>query len=245
MPAIAKAGVVVLAALVGMPEVEERLRDRPAGAGQNLPAELDSPRRAVRLDEIGAQRRTGLEIRPLGLPHGRLIAVVACRRRCKRLRERVIERKAGRGERPQHSAACGMKRHDGLLACEPAPFCNLTRARTPPDITSASARLPVARRRRARVFPKSRPATTIIPRSIARLSPAAACPPPRAWRAQVFARRGRAGPRWYWARAADRRMDNCRSPLRGWPWRSRRAGCRCRPRARPRAASATKCERRF
>src|SRR5262249_61163237 len=65
MPAIGKAGVVVLAALVGMPEVEERLRDRPAGAGQNLPAELDSPRRAVRLDEIGAQRRTGLEIRPL------------------------------------------------------------------------------------------------------------------------------------------------------------------------------------
>src|SRR5262245_63981436 len=155
MPAIAKAGAVVRAALVGMPEVEERLRDGPAGTRQDLPAELDRPRRAVRLDEIGAQRRTGLEIRPLGLPHGRLIAVVALRRWCKRLRERVIERKAGRGERAQHSAACGMKRHDGLLACEPAPFCNLTRARTPPDITSASARLPVARRRRARVSPSA------------------------------------------------------------------------------------------
>src|SRR5215472_18423313 len=122
MPAIAKAGAVVLAALVGMPEVEERLRDGPAGTRQDLPAELDRPRRAVRLDEIGAQRRTGLEIRPLGLPHGRLIAVVALRRWCKRLRERVIERKAGRGERAQHSAACGMKRHDGLLACEPTPL---------------------------------------------------------------------------------------------------------------------------
>src|SRR5262249_47502320 len=236
--AIAKAGVVVLAALVGMPEVEERLRDRPAGARQNLPAELNPARRAAKLDELGAQRRTGLEIRPLGLPHGRLIAVVALRRRCKRLRERVIEPKAGRGERAQHSAACGMKRHDGLLACEPTPFA----------ILPALARRRISRARQRggalpdgalRGFLPVAPATKIIPRSIARLSPAAACPPPRAWRAQAFARRGRAGPRWYWARAADRRTDSCRSRLRDWPWRSRRAGCRCRPRARPRARSPT------
>src|SRR5262249_42895105 len=171
----------------------------------------------ARLDEIGAQRRAGLEIRPFGLPHGRLIAVVALRRRCKRLRERIIERKAGRGKRAQHSAARGMKRHDGLLALRARPFFDLTRARV----------------------------SAAFPRSIAHPSPAAACPPPRAWRSQAFARRGRAGPRWYWARAADRRTDSCRSPLRDWPWQSRRAGCRCRPRARPRAASATECERRF
>src|SRR5262249_62352107 len=119
--AVATAGVVVLAAFVGMREVEERLRDRPAGARQNLPAEPDRARQAARLDEIGAQRRAGLEIRPFGLPLGRLIAVVALRRRCKRLRERIIECKASRGERAQPSAACGMKRHDGLLAYEPAP----------------------------------------------------------------------------------------------------------------------------
>src|SRR5215472_9127624 len=56
MPAIPKAGIVVLATFVGMPEIEERLRDWPAGARENLPAELDRPRRAVRLDEIDAQR---------------------------------------------------------------------------------------------------------------------------------------------------------------------------------------------
>jgi len=32
------------------------------------------------------------------------------------------ECKSGRGESAQHPPACGMKRHDGLLACEPAPL---------------------------------------------------------------------------------------------------------------------------
>src|SRR5262249_48705880 len=49
MPAIAKADVVIVAALVGMPEVEESARDRLAGARENLPAELDRPCCAVRL----------------------------------------------------------------------------------------------------------------------------------------------------------------------------------------------------
>src|SRR5262249_56942403 len=140
MPAVAKADVVVLAPFVGMPEVKQRLRDRPAGARQNLPAELNPARRAARLDEIGAQRRAGLEIRPFGLPHGRLIAVAALPPPCKRLRERIIECKSGRGERAQHSAARGVKRYDGLLACEPVPSCNPTRNRMAADITSASAR---------------------------------------------------------------------------------------------------------
>src|SRR5215470_20063652 len=127
-----------------MPEIEERARDRPAGARENLPAELNRPRRVVRLDEIGAQRRTGFEIRPLGLPRGRLIAVVACRRRCKRRRERIIERKSGRGERAQHSAACGMKRHDGLLACEPTPLQSYPRSHAAGyyERISAAARCP-------------------------------------------------------------------------------------------------------
>src|SRR5262249_13740027 len=211
----------------GRAEGKARRRARRARPGQTRPAELDSPRRAVRLDEIGAQRRTGLEIRPLGLPRGRLIAVVACRRRRKRLRERVIERKAGRGERAQHSAACGMKRHDGLPACEPTPFCNLTRARI--RRTSLARQRgghlpggPVPGGTGAALSPRPPPVTTFTPPAVRPPPPAAACLPPRAWRAQAFARRARAGPRWYWDRAADRRMDSCRSRLRDWPWRSRR-----------------------
>ena len=58
--------------------------------------------------------------------------------------------------------------------------------------------------------------------SIGLPAPAAACPPPRAWRAAAFVRRWRAAPRWYSAHAADRRTDGCRLPPRDWPWRSRR-----------------------
>ena len=42
----------------------------------------------------------------------------------------------------------------------------------------------------------------------------------------------------------NRRTDSCRSRPRDWPWRSRRAGCRCRLRAHRRARSPTACGRR-
>src|SRR6516164_3260157 len=64
MPAIAKAGVVVLAAIVGMPEVEERLRDGAAGARQNLPAELDPARRAAKLERSARSGELGLKYGP-------------------------------------------------------------------------------------------------------------------------------------------------------------------------------------
>src|SRR5215467_9526429 len=114
--AIAKAGIVVFAALVGVPQVDERLRHRPAGAAEDLAIELDQPRLAGGVDEIGTLRRTRLEKRALGLADGRRIAVVALRRRLKRLRQSIVEHKVGRTERAcgEKSAACGMKRHRGL-----------------------------------------------------------------------------------------------------------------------------------
>jgi len=123
MSAIAKSAGVVFAAIVGVPEIDERLRNRPARAGENLSAEFDQPRLAVRLDEIGAFGRTGFEKRPFALPHGRCVAVMALRRRCKRLRERIIDHKPRRGKRArgEQSAACGLKLHQDLLACGPAP----------------------------------------------------------------------------------------------------------------------------
>src|SRR5262249_51575796 len=54
VPAIAKSAIVVRAAVVGVPEIDERARNRPTGARKNLPTELHQSRLAVRLDEIGA-----------------------------------------------------------------------------------------------------------------------------------------------------------------------------------------------
>src|SRR5262249_38628612 len=117
-------------------------------------------------DEIGAQRRTGLEIWPIGLPQRRLIAVVTCRRRCKRRRERVVECQSGPGEGTQHPAACGMKRHDGLLACEPAPFA----------ILPAVARQRISRGRQRGVHPLDcAPLTRCSMSSTARVASASFC----------------------------------------------------------------------
>ena len=57
VPAIAESGIVVRAVLVGVPEIDERARKRAAGASENLSAQFDQPRLAVRLDEIGALGR--------------------------------------------------------------------------------------------------------------------------------------------------------------------------------------------
>src|SRR5262245_6028922 len=142
MSTIAKSAGVVVAALVSVPQIDECPPNRPARAGENLSAEFDQPRLAVRLDEIGALGRTGFEKRPLALPHGRCVAVMALRRRCKRLRERIIDHEPRRGERArgEQSAACRLKLHHGLLACGPALFCNLIRDGRPAAITTASTR---------------------------------------------------------------------------------------------------------
>src|SRR5262245_45198740 len=121
MSTIAKSTGVVVAALISVPQIDERPRNWPARAGENLSAEFDQPRLAVRLNEIGALGRTGFEKRPFALPHGRCVAVMAYRRRCKRLPKRIIDHKTRRGERArgEQSAACRLKLHHGLLACSP------------------------------------------------------------------------------------------------------------------------------
>src|SRR5712691_11382327 len=90
VPAIAKARGVVFAALVRVPEIDERPFDRPARAREHEPADLDEPRAGVRLEEVGALRRARLEIGALALAHRRLVAVVALRCRRRALRDRQI-----------------------------------------------------------------------------------------------------------------------------------------------------------
>src|ERR1700751_604079 len=115
MSTIVKSAGVVFAALVGVPEIDERPQNRTTGASENLSAEFDQPRLAVWLDEIGAFGRAGFEKRPFALPHGRCVAVMALQSRCKRLRERIIDHKSRRGERARggESAACWLKLHPG------------------------------------------------------------------------------------------------------------------------------------
>src|SRR5262249_45755496 len=156
MSTIAKSAGVVFAALVGVPKIDERPRNRTAGASENLSAEFDQPRLAVWLDEIGAFGRGGFEKRPFALPHGRCVAVMALRRRCKRLRERIIDHKSRRGERAhgEQSAACRLKLHHGLLTSYAfPPLLQLSRYEVRWEIRTASP-LPLTGRatRRAQLY---------------------------------------------------------------------------------------------
>ena len=54
--AIAEAGIVVFAALIGMPQIDEGSLHRPARARQYLTVDLDQSPRSVRLNEISAFR---------------------------------------------------------------------------------------------------------------------------------------------------------------------------------------------
>src|SRR5262249_38710951 len=132
---------------------------------------------------------------------------MALRRRRERLGESIVEHDPCRGKRAcgKQSAACGLKGHHGLLACVPPPFASLSAVATGGDHDRVSAAT----------------AGPTLSGSIARPSPAAACPPLLALRAPAFSRRARAGRRWYWAHAADRKTDSCRLRPRDLPWRSR------------------------
>src|SRR5262245_21234797 len=129
MSTIAKSASVVFAALVGVPEIDERARKRAAGASENLSAQFDQPRLAVRLDEIGAFGRTGFEIWSFGLPQGRCVAVMALRRRCKRLGDSIVEHNPHCGERArgEQTAACRLKLHHRPPHMRFRPFCKLSR----------------------------------------------------------------------------------------------------------------------
>src|SRR5712671_32605 len=76
----AEAGVVVVAGVVGLPQVEQRMGHRPAGRIEHEAGELDRTTLHAGLDQVGALGRARLEERAFGLARRRLVAVMAGRR---------------------------------------------------------------------------------------------------------------------------------------------------------------------
>ena len=87
---ISKAGAVVLALVISVPEIDHRAAQRPAAARQNKAGEFDCPAAGAGLAQVITLRRTRLKERPLALTYGGFIAVVTGRRRSKFLRQRGI-----------------------------------------------------------------------------------------------------------------------------------------------------------
>src|SRR5882757_1807722 len=69
--------VVVVAGVVGLPQVEQRMRHRLAGRVEHEAGELDRAALHAGLDQVGALGRARLEERPFGLARRRLVAVMA------------------------------------------------------------------------------------------------------------------------------------------------------------------------
>src|SRR3977135_1413524 len=67
----AEAGVVVVAGVVGLPQVEQRMRHGPAGRVAHEAGELDRAALHAGLDQVGALGRARLEERPFGLARRR------------------------------------------------------------------------------------------------------------------------------------------------------------------------------
>lgn len=95
MAAIAKALVVIFVVHIGMPEIDERTGDQPAGPRQHHTRQGNHVSAFVRLAQVAAPRRVRLVERPIRLPRRRYIAVVALRRRRESL---PIGRRAGRDD---------------------------------------------------------------------------------------------------------------------------------------------------
>ena len=117
----AEAGIVIPALVVGLPEIQERTRDRLAIARQHETDQFDRlPGHAgfKQLDPLGRRR---LEERPLGLRESRLVAVMTCgRRRKRRLRNTVADaeqRTGGKSSRADYSAPRWCVDHEFLHAC--------------------------------------------------------------------------------------------------------------------------------
>src|SRR4029453_2216779 len=81
MAAIAEAAIVVVAALVRMPQIDERALDRTAAAREHVTCQLDRPTLAARLREVEALGRARAIERTLDLRQRRRIVVLAFRRR--------------------------------------------------------------------------------------------------------------------------------------------------------------------
>src|SRR5439155_19069702 len=81
MTAIAEAAIVIGAAVVRMPQVNERALDWPAAAGEHIACKLDGPAAPTRLDQIEPLGRARAIERAFGLGQRRRIVVLAFGRR--------------------------------------------------------------------------------------------------------------------------------------------------------------------
>src|SRR5712671_3343465 len=81
MTAIAEAAIVIGAAVVRMPQVNERALDGPAAAGEHIACKLDGPAFAARLAKVEPLGRARAIERAFGLGQRRWIVVLAFGRR--------------------------------------------------------------------------------------------------------------------------------------------------------------------
>lgn len=87
MAAIAEAGIVVLAFLVGVPEIDDRAAERTATSRQHKAGQFKLAATGAGFAQVGALRRFWLEERALGLARGRRIAIATRGRGRKPLRQ--------------------------------------------------------------------------------------------------------------------------------------------------------------
>src|SRR5262245_10631388 len=80
MAAKAEAPVVVVPAIVGVPKLEQRARDRAATAGEHVTRKLGEPSAPGRHGQVETFRRARLEKRTLDLRQRRRVTVLAGRR---------------------------------------------------------------------------------------------------------------------------------------------------------------------
>src|SRR5262245_23419294 len=90
MAAVSEAGAVVFTLLICMPEIDHRPLKRAAASGQHEAGKFERSVSGARLAQVSALRRLWLEKGPLGLAHGRFIAIATRRRGRKLLREHCV-----------------------------------------------------------------------------------------------------------------------------------------------------------
>src|SRR6516225_7528710 len=87
---ISETGVVIVALLISMPDIDHRPAKRAAVSHQHKAGKFEPAAFSVRLAQVTSLRRSWLEKRPLGLADGRLIAIMTRRRRPKLLRQASV-----------------------------------------------------------------------------------------------------------------------------------------------------------
>ena len=103
MATISETDVVVLAFVIGMPEIDHRSAKRAAASRQHKARKFEPMASSARLAQVTALRRSRLEKRPLRLADGRFIAITTGRRGRKLLQDSV---RKGIVPTPQQGCRC-------------------------------------------------------------------------------------------------------------------------------------------